>query len=99
MYLEIGIDIYILICIKSITSKNLLYSTGNSTSLCCAVETNNILKQLYPNKKILKKEKKKIFKIVCPTDVENKCMDTKVGREDGVNWEIGIDIYALACIK
>ena len=28
---EIGIDIYTLICIKWITYKNLLYSTGNST--------------------------------------------------------------------
>ena len=30
---EIGIDMYTLICIKWITNKNLLYSTGNSTSL------------------------------------------------------------------
>ena len=30
---EIGIDIYTLICIKWITNKNLLYSTGNSTLL------------------------------------------------------------------
>ena len=28
---EIGIDIYTLLCIKQITNKNLLYSTGNST--------------------------------------------------------------------
>ena len=28
---EIGIDIYILLYIKQITNKNLLYSTGNST--------------------------------------------------------------------
>ena len=28
---EIGIDIYTLVYIKSITNKNLLYSTGNST--------------------------------------------------------------------
>ena len=42
------------------------------------------------------------------TDVENKHMDTKegkwrgggVGRGDGgMNWEIGIDIYTLICIK
>ena len=33
------------------------------------------------------------------TDVENKCMDTKGGREGGgMNWEIGIDIYTLICI-
>ena len=25
----------------------------------------------------------------------DKCMDTKVGREGGMNWEIGIDIYTL----
>ena len=28
---QIGIDIYTLLCIKYITKKNLLYSTGNST--------------------------------------------------------------------
>ena len=27
---EIGVDIYILLCIKQITSENLLYSPGNS---------------------------------------------------------------------
>ena len=30
---EIGIDTYTLICIKQISNENLLYSTGNSTSL------------------------------------------------------------------
>ena len=30
---EIGTNIYTLICIKQITNENLLYSTGNSTSL------------------------------------------------------------------
>ena len=30
------------------------------------------------------------------TDVENKRMDTKGGRE---GWEIGINIYSLLCIK
>ena len=36
------------------------------------------------------------------TDVENKCMDTKGGKWRGggvMNWEIGIDIYTLICIK
>ena len=34
------------------------------------------------------------------TDVENKCMDTKGERGlCGKNWEIGIDIYTLICIK
>ena len=33
------------------------------------------------------------------TDVENKFMDTKGERESGVNWEIGIDIYTLLCVK
>ena len=39
------------------------------------------------------------------TDVENKSMDTKgesgtrVGCGDGMNWETGIDIYILICIK
>ena len=26
-------------------------------------------------------------------------MDTKRGKEGGMNWEIGIDIYTLLCIK
>ena len=39
------------------------------------------------------------------TDVENKRMDTKGGKWCGgggggvMNWEIGIDIYTLICIK
>ena len=38
------------------------------------------------------------------TDVENKHMDTKGGKwrwgDGGVmNWEIGIDMYTLMCIK
>ena len=37
------------------------------------------------------------------TDIENKCMDTKGESRDGggggMNWEIGIDIYTLICIK
>ena len=40
------------------------------------------------------------------TDVENKRMDTKGGKWQwgsdgggGMNWEIGIDIYTLVCIK
>ena len=36
------------------------------------------------------------------TDVENKHMDTKGGKGGdggGMNWEIGIDIYTLICIK
>ena len=33
------------------------------------------------------------------TDVENKRMDTKGERGGGMNWEIGIDIYTLLCIK
>ena len=33
------------------------------------------------------------------TDVENKLTDTKGGREGGMNWEIGIDICTLLCIK
>ena len=40
---ETGIDIYTLICKKKITHENLLYSTGNSTSLRCTVETNTTL--------------------------------------------------------
>ena len=33
------------------------------------------------------------------TDIENKCMETKGGRWGGMNWEIGINIYVLLCIK
>ena len=33
------------------------------------------------------------------TDVEDKLMDTKGERGGGMNWEIGIDIYTLLCIK
>ena len=31
------------------------------------------------------------------TDVENIHMDAKGGR--GMNWEIGIDMYTLLCLK
>ena len=33
------------------------------------------------------------------SDVENKSMDTKGDGGSGMNWEIGIDIYTLICIK
>ena len=33
------------------------------------------------------------------TDGENKCTDTKRGRGSGMNWETGIDTYALVGIK
>ena len=40
------------------------------------------------------------------TDVENKHTDTKGGKQGrgaggggGMNWEIGIDMYTLICIK
>ena len=40
------------------------------------------------------------------TDVENKRMDAKGGKwrgagggGGGMNWEIGIDMYTLICIK
>ena len=36
------------------------------------------------------------------TDVDNKCMDTKGGKRGvggGMNWEIGIYLYTLICIK
>ena len=38
------------------------------------------------------------------TDVEDKRMDTKGGKwrgggGGGMNWDIGIDIYTLICIK
>ena len=38
------------------------------------------------------------------TDVENKRMGTKRGNWQGwgggvMNWEIGIDIYTLICVK
>ena len=43
-----------------------------------------------------------VCKAETETDVENKCMDTKGGKRrvgGGMNWEIGIDIYTLICIK
>ena len=33
------------------------------------------------------------------TDVENKLINTKWGRERGRKWETGIDIYTLLCTK
>ena len=33
------------------------------------------------------------------TDIENKYMETKGGRWGGMNWETGINIYVLLCIK
>ena len=33
------------------------------------------------------------------TDVENKHMDTKGRRGDGMDCETGTDIYTLLCIK
>ena len=39
-------------------------------------------------------------KFICiDTGVEKKCKDTKEGREGGMNWEIGVDIYTLLCIE
>ena len=43
-----------------------------------------------------------VCKAEIETDVENKHMDTKGGsggQGGGMNWEIGIDIYKLICIK
>ena len=41
-----------------------------------------------------------VCKAEIDTDVENKRMDTKGGSEvGGMNWEVGIDIYTLICIK
>ena len=40
-----------------------------------------------------------ICKAETDTDVENKLVDTKGGSVGGMNWEIGIDIYTLLCIK
>ena len=40
-----------------------------------------------------------ICKAEIETDIENKHMDTKGGKGGGMNWEIGIDIYTLLCIK
>ena len=40
-----------------------------------------------------------ICKVEIETHLENKYMDTKRGRKGGMNWESGIDIYTLICIK
>ena len=33
------------------------------------------------------------------TDVQNKCMDTKRERRDGMKWELGTDVYAPLRVK
>ena len=33
------------------------------------------------------------------TDIENKCMDSKVEGVGGMDWETGIDMYTLMYIK
>ena len=33
------------------------------------------------------------------THVENRCVNMGKGKEGGMNWEIGIDIYTLPCVK
>ena len=33
------------------------------------------------------------------SNIENKHMDTKGESRGGINWEIGIDIYTLSCVK
>ena len=33
------------------------------------------------------------------TDIENRLLNTVVGRGAGMNWGIGIDICALTCVK
>ena len=32
-------------------------------------------------------------------DAENKHVDTRGAGESGTNWEIGIDMYTLPCVK
>ena len=32
-------------------------------------------------------------------DVENQWVDTEPGRRVGMNWEFGIDVCALPCVK
>ena len=57
---------------------------------------------------IYKTQKNGTDELVCRAeidiDVENKRMDTKGGKWRGggggvMNWEVGIDIYTLMCIK
>ena len=40
-----------------------------------------------------------ICKAETDTDAENQSMDTKGGRDSGMDWETGIDKYTLACIQ
>ena len=42
---EIGSDVYTLLCIKSITNENLLYSAGNSTLLSADLNGKEIQKR------------------------------------------------------
>ena len=54
-------------------------------SLICGIQKNGTDEQLQSRNR--------------DTDVENKLMYTKGGRGSGMNWEIGIYIYTLVCIK
>ena len=51
------------------------------------------------------KESRKMYRWTClqgrnrDTDIEKKHMDTKEGKGSGMNWETGIDIYTVICIK
>ena len=33
--------------------------------------------------------------LICKAEIEDKCMDTKWGRRDGMDWKIRIDVYTL----
>ena len=44
---KIGIDIYMLLCIKQITNEDLLYSTGNSTQYSVMVYMGKQSKEEY----------------------------------------------------
>ena len=33
------------------------------------------------------------------TDIENRLLNTVVGRGAGMGWGVGIDIYTLTCVK
>ena len=37
----------------------------------------------------------RVITVVRNTDVENKHIDTRVGKRVAINWEMGIDIFTL----
>ena len=52
----------------------------------------------YPYRKALRIIEDDVQNINRDTDIESNCMDAKGEGEDGMNWEIGVDIYTLLIV-